>query len=152
MAVSGIMQRFKGKVQAAVLYLGAGGIVDAASGIGAKAQLALKTALPVTAVANTDFSLSLPPGAIVLSANVYTTTAYTGATVALQLGSTLGAADVVAATNIKATGFVLLVVAAGAPAAIASLGAAPNLFVRIIQTATFTAVGNGTLVIEYMMP
>lgn len=149
---TGIMQRWKGKVMAQVLLLGSGGIVDAASGIGAKGQLALKTALPVTAVANTDFSLSLPPGAIILSANVYTTTAYTGATATLQLGSTLGASDVVAATNIKAAGFVLLVIAAGAPVAIANLGAAPNLFARIVQTATFTAVGNGTLVVEYMMP
>ena len=45
MAVSGIMQRFKGKIVAAVLYLGSGGIVDAASGVGGKAQAAFRSIL-----------------------------------------------------------------------------------------------------------
>ena len=148
---TGFVQRWKGKVMAAVLYLGSGGIVDAASGVAGKAQLANRTAITVTAVANTDFSISLPPGAVILSANFYTTTAFTGATVTAQLGSTLGTADIVAATNVKAAGFVLLAIAAGAPAAIGGLGAPPNVFCRIVQT-TPTAVGAGTLVIEYMNP
>jgi hypothetical protein len=145
---TGFVQRWKGKVMAAALYLGPGGIVDAASGIGGKVQLANKTAITVTAVANTDFSISLPPGATILSANFYTTTAFTGTTVTAQLGSTLGALDIVAATNIKAAGYVLLVLAATAPASIASEGTAPNVFCRVIQTGP-TAVGAGLLVIEY---
>lgn len=152
MAVTGIMQRFKGKVQAAVLYLGAGGIVDAASGIAGKAQLASKTAMTVTAVANTDFSLSLPPGAAILSANFYTTTAFTGTTVTIQLGSTLGGVDYVAATNIKPAGVVALALSTTAPASIGNLSATlPNVFARIVQTGP-TAVGAGSLVIEYVMP
>lgn len=152
MAVTGIMQRFKGKVMASVLYLGAGGIVDAASGVAGKALAASRTIITVTAVANTDFSLSLPPGAQVTSAKFFTTTAFTGATATLQLGSTLGATDIVAATDVHALGYVTLAIAAGAPAAIAALGAAPNVFARLVQTATFTAVGKGTLIIEYVMP
>ena len=54
MAVTGIMQRFKGKIQAALLILGPGGIVDAASNIAGKAQLAARQVITVTAVANTE--------------------------------------------------------------------------------------------------
>lgn len=151
MAVTGIMQRWKGKVMAAVLYLGAGGIVDSASGIAGKAQLASKTAVTVTAVANTDIPISLPPGALILAANFYTTTAFTGTTVTAALGSTTGATDIVAATDVKARGFVLLAIAQTAPNAIANLGAAPNLFLRIAQTGA-TAVGVGVLTVEYVMP
>ena len=146
---TGFVTRIKGKAMAAALWIGSGGIVDAASGIGGKAQLASRTAITVTAVANTDFSISLPPGAAILSANFYTTVAYTGATVTAQLGSTVGASDIVAATNVKAIGFYLLTLAAGA--VVGNLGAAPNVFCRIVQT-TPTAVGTGQLVIEYMNP
>lgn len=149
MAVTGFVSRWKGKIMAAVLYLGPGGIVDASSGIAGKAQVASKTAMPVAATANNDFSISLPPGAAILSANFYTTVAYTGATATVQLGSSAGASDFVAATNIKSLGFVLLTLAAGA--AIGNLPATPNVFARIVQT-TPTAVGNGFLVIEYLMP
>jgi hypothetical protein len=140
--------RTKGKVMAAVLWLGSGGVVDAASGIGGKVQAASKTAITVAAVATTDFSISVPPGVSILSANFYTTTAFTGTTVVARLGSTLGTQDIVADTNVKAAGFVLLAIAATAPASIASEGTVPNIFCRITQTGA-TAVGVGLLVIEY---
>lgn len=145
-------QIWRGKVFARLLAIGSGGVVDASSGLGGKGMLASRTIITVTAVANTDFSLSLPPGAQVLSAKNITTTAFTGATATLQLGSTLGASDIVAATDVKAAGYYTLAIAANAPAAIAALGAAPNVFARLVQTATFTAVGKSTLVIEFVMP
>jgi hypothetical protein len=144
-------QIWRGKVFARFLAIGSGGIVDASSGLGGRGILASRTLMTVTAVANTDFSLSLPPGAQVLSSKVFTTTAFTGTTVTAQLGSTLGASDIVPATNIKAAGYVTLAIAANAPAAIAALGAAPNVFARIVQTGA-TAVGAATLVIEFVMP
>jgi hypothetical protein len=144
-------QIWRGKVFARFLAIGSGGIVDASSGLGGRGILASRTLMTVTAVANTDFSLSLPPGAQVLSSKVFTTTAFTGTTVTAQLGSTLGASDIVPATNIKAAGYVTLAIAANAPAAIAALGAVPNVFARIVQTGA-TAVGAATLVIEFAMP
>ena len=146
---TGFVTRFKGKIMAAVIYLGAGGIVDAASGIAGKAQLASRTPITVTAVANTDFPISLPPGATILSANFYTSVAFTGTTVTAQLGSTLGASDIVAPVSVKTAGYVLFTLVA--TALIGALGPAPNVFCRIVQTGP-TAVGAGTLVIEYVMP
>jgi hypothetical protein len=100
--------------------------------------------MPVTAVANTEFTLTLPPCTIVRAQTV-TTTAYTGNTVTAQLGTTLGGVDIVAATTIKAAGiFAHTVVAAGAKFA------GGTVFVRVAQTATLTAVGLGTLSVEYV--
>ena len=136
--------------QAGKLILGAGGIVDAASGIAGRSDYVLKLSLPVTAVTNTDYTLSLPAGATFLSATVYTTTAYTGTTGNISLGSAAGGAQYVAATDIKAIGIVQLVLVNAAAADLLSMPAvSPNLFVRIAQSTTPTAVGAGVLVVKY---
>lgn len=99
--------------------------------------------LPVTAVASTEFTMTLPPCTI-FRATTVTTTAYTGATVTIQLGTTLGGVDIVAATTIKAQGlFAHTVVAAGAKFA------GGTVFIRAAQT-TPTAVGLGVLAVEYV--
>lgn len=151
---SGFVQRFKGKIVAQVLHLGAGGIVDAASGIAGKANVTQRIALPVTAVANTDFTISLPPGAVVMSARVYTTTAYGAATDAtIQLGSAAGGSQYVAAASIKAVGVAALTLVNAAAAGLASFpSGSPNLFARIVQTGAASATGAATLVVEYSAP
>lgn len=104
--------------------------------------------LPVTAVANTDLTLYLPKCQI-LSFQENTRVAYTGATVALSIGNTVGGAQMVSAADIKALGVrnPLTVVAAGAPLLYAWPGG--DLNIRIAQ-GTPTAVGNGTLFVEYL--
>lgn len=111
--------------------------------------------LPVTAVTNTDLTMSLPTGAIITSMQVYTTTAYTGNTgnVTLQIGSASGGAQYVAATRIDAIGVVTLTPVNAQAASLLSLPAGtPNVFVRIVQAASATAVGAGKLVITYIVP
>jgi hypothetical protein len=71
-------------------------------------MLSQRLNLPVTAIANTDFTMSIPPGCTLLSAVVYTSVAYTGATVTIQLGSSAGDSSYVAAISIKAVGMVPL--------------------------------------------
>lgn len=140
MATSGVMQLFKGKVVAKNFLAG---------GLGGGSRLAL----PVTATANTDFTLSIPPGATIASMTVYTTTAYGAATDAtIQIGSAAAGSQYVAATSIKAAGVVTLAAAATSAAAAALLAApnaSPNIFVRIVQTGAASATGAATLVIDY---
>jgi len=129
--------------------LGTGGIIDAASGIAGGPVVVQKIALPVGANANTDIPpISVPAGKTLLRASVYTSTAYTGATVTIQIGTSAGDASYVAAATIAAIGVHSLALVAAAAAALAALPATPNLFVRIVQT-TPTAVGAATLVLEY---
>lgn len=149
-----IMQRFKGRISAASFSLLKGGLSDGSSGGSSSLQGAIRIPLAVTAVATTSFPIALPVGATILSAQVITSVAYTGATVTFALGSTAGAVDLIAATTIKAIGyFPLTLITAGAPGVI--LGNAPalvagfNFFGTVTQTATFTAVGTAALVIEY---
>lgn len=147
---SGFVQRFKGKIKAEVLWLGGGGIVDAKSGIAAQPVSVQKLALPVTAVANTDFVVSAPAGKTLLRATVYTETAYTAVTDAkIEIGVSAGDASYVAATSIKAVGIVPLTLVGAEAAPLASLPAPPNLFVRVVQSGGSTAVGNAILVLEY---
>lgn len=151
---TGFVQRWKGKIVGSQLWLPKGGFYDAASGVAGSLQGALRVALPVTAVATTDYHFALPVGATMLSAQVYTSVAYTGTTVLVSIGATDGGQDYVAQTTIKTVGFFSLsFVAAGAP----GLAFAPALTVgtpswnfsaRITQTGA-TAVGTGVLVIEY---
>lgn len=151
---TGFVQRFKGKIKAHVLYMGSGGIVDSASGIAGKARLSIRVPIAVTATANTDIAaISLPAGATLVAATVYTGTAFLAATDAkIEIGVSAGDASYVALTSIKAIGIVALTLVAAAAAALASLPAVPNIFVRIVQTGTTSATGAATLVLEYVMP
>src|ERR1043165_9081387 len=79
--------------------------------------------LPVTATANTDFTLSAPAGAINVSYTVLTTPAYGAATDAqISIGSTAGGVDYVAATTIKAIGRYALTPVAAAAATHLNIG------------------------------
>ena len=151
---TGFVTRIKGKIKAHTLYMGAGGIADDKSGIPGKAVLSLRVPLAVTAVANTDIApISLPPGATLLHATVMTTTAFLAATDAkIEIGSSAGDASYVAQTSIKALGMASLTLVNAAAATLASRGATPNLYVRIVQTGTASATGAATLVLEYVMP
>lgn len=102
-------------------------------------------ALTPTAAANTDLTLAMPAGYGLLRITFYTTTAYTGSTVTAQVGTAAGGTQVVAATNIKAAGVVSAVIAIANPLAMTD----QTLFVRIVQTGA-TAVGAGTMVVEYL--
>lgn len=150
MVQTGIMQRWQGKVKAAALILGAGGIINAASGIAGKTVVAQRLAMTVTATANTDFTMSLPTGATLLRATVYTGTAFLAATDAkVSIGVSAGDQTYVAQATIKALGVYALTLVAAASAALLSLPAPVNLFVRITQTGTTSATGAATLVVEY---
>jgi hypothetical protein len=150
---TGFQERVKGKIAAAAIWLGSGGIVDKTTGIAGKVQSVVRLALPVTAVANTDFTLSIPPGATIAALTVYTTTAYTASTDAqVSIGNAAGGAQYVAAVSVKAIGvYGLTFVGTAAAAFLAAPAGSPNLFVRIAQTGTATAVGAATLVVEYSM-
>lgn len=147
---SGFLQRFQGKVKIGALWLGAVGIIDAASGIAAQPVVVQKIALPVTATANTDFTVSAPAGRSLLRATVYTTTGYGAVTDAkIEIGISAGDASYVAQASIKAVGIVALSLVGAAAAALRTLPATPNLFVRVVQTGTTSATGAATLVLEY---
>lgn len=154
---SGFSIRSKGKIQASELWLGTGGIsgtggiVDSVSGIAAFPVVSQSINLPVTAATNTDFSTSVPAGTSIVRLTVYTTTAYGASTDAkIQLGSTLGGVDYVAAVTIKALGIhALTLVAAGLANLMNMPSGSPNLFARIVQTGTLSATGAATLVVEY---
>jgi hypothetical protein len=115
-------------------------------------QCSVALSLVPTAAATTALALNLPTGATLLAANVYTTTAYTGTTVTVQAGSTVGAADYFAASaSIKSLGVVSNLTFATNVAGILSLPAGtPNFFVTITQTGP-TNVGAGQLVVEYVL-
>jgi hypothetical protein len=147
---SGFLQRFSGKVKIGELFLGSGGIWDSASGIPGKNDFIQRLSLPVTAITNTDYTLSVPTGATIVTAAVYTTTAYTGTTANISIGSAAGGAQYVAATSIASIGIVQLALVNAAAAALVSMPAGtPNLFIRIAQSTTPTAVGAAMLVVDY---
>lgn len=103
--------------------------------------------LTVTATANTDFVVVTPRGKIT-TLLVLTGTAFGAATDAtIQVGSTAGASDYVAAQTIKAAGKVSLTFA---PALLAfpTLADTQNLYVRIVQTGAASATGAANLVVE----
>lgn len=117
------------------------------------ARLGAAAAMPVLggritltplAQANTDFTLAIPTGITVLRATTITTTAYTGTTVTLQLGSTAGGTELVAAVSVKAAG----TVAHTLVAPVVGFGTG-TLFARLVQTGA-TNVGAGVCVIEYL--
>ena len=148
---SGMLQRFSGKVKIGQLFLGSSGIYDSASGIAGKTDYYQRLSLPVTAVTNTDFTMSLPTGCTIASIVVYTTTAYTGTTANLTIGSAAAGAQYVAATDIHAVGIVTCTfVAAGTAGLLLLPAGTPNLFLRIAQSTTPTAVGAAMVVVNYI--
>jgi hypothetical protein len=92
----------------------------------------------------------------------------TGATATIAVGSTVGGGEYVAATTVKAAGTFAHTLVSGAlgsfgtagsglmntatDATVSALAGVPTtpLYVRITQTATTTAVGTATLVVQYV--
>lgn len=103
--------------------------------------------LPVTAVANTDLTIPVPAGHI-LRISQRTTTAYTGATVTVQVGTTVGGAEIVAAVDIKGKAVRQLTLVDANNDTFTPF-AGGTVYVRIVQT-TPTAVGAGQLIIEFV--
>lgn len=133
------------------MTLGASGVTDLVSGIAGKTDGFQRLSLPVTAVTNTDYTLSVPPGSTIISVVVYTTTAYTGTTGNISIGSAAAGAQYVAATDIKGIGLHALTLVDAAAASLLSMPAgSPNLFIRIAQSTTPTAVGAAILVVNYV--
>ncbi len=124
-----------------------GPLVVTGDGVSTQPVEVLVVPLAVTAVANTDLSFVLPPCRI-LRMTERTNVAFTGNTVTIQAGSTAGGVDYVAAVDVKAVGTrALTLVAAGSAALDAVAGG--TVHARIVQTATFTAVGSGVLLVEF---
>lgn len=152
---SGFMQRWKGKIIAQQLWIGSGGVIDSPSGVAGKTDYVQRLSLPVTATANTDFTMAVPTGATVLTIGVYTTTTYTAGTdCTIQIGNAAGGSQYVAATTIAAVAVKQLTLVNAAAAALLSMPAATgtppaNIFIRLVQTGTATAVGAATLVLDY---
>ncbi len=101
--------------------------------------------LAALAAANTDLTVAVPNPATILRAGIFTTAAYTGATVTLQLGITVGGAELMAAASIKAQGNVFATLVAPVQSGFAG----GTVFARVVQT-TPTNVGTGVLILEYL--
>lgn len=100
-----------------------------------------------TAAASTDLTVVVPAGHL-LRISERTTVAFTGTTVTVQVGTTLGGVDIVAATDIKAIASRALTLVDASTPGFTPLPAG-TLYVRIAQTGQ-TAVGAGVLVFELM--
>jgi hypothetical protein len=134
-------------------------------------SVALTVALPVTVAAalTTDVGpIYIPANSTVTAIQVFTGTAFTGATVTISAGSALGGAQYVSVNDIKAAGAVtctlvgsglgtvgsagsgLMNTAANTTATAANDGIPTSaIFFRVTQTATTTAVGAATVVVTY---
>ena len=112
-------------------------------------EVAYLLAMPVTAITNTEFTITVPAGYI-LEIYQRTKTAYTGGTVNLTIGTALGGAQVVAAVNVAAKAFRRLTLV-DASADILSPFAGGTLYVRLNQSAP-AAVGDGVIFIKLQQP
>jgi hypothetical protein len=146
---TGFVQRFKGRIKAEQLWIGSGGFYDAVSGIKGITDYIIKVPLPVTAVATTAFTVSLPPGGTLLDASVFTSVAFTGATVTIALGVAASDTTIVNATTIKALGnYQLTLLQPGAAAPAVMPATSPNLWITVTQ-GTPTNVGTAFLQLNY---
>ena len=132
-------------------------------------QLAETLSIQAVAALTTDYGpLYIPANSTVTSMTTFTGTAFTGATATITVGSTLGGAEYVASTTVKANAafaHTLVVTALGslgtagsglmntaADSTVSDLAGVPTtpIYVRITQTATTTAVGTATFVVQYV--
>lgn len=113
--------------------------------------------LAVTATANTDFAFNIPAGARNVTFRTKTTTAFGAATDAqIEIGKTVGGAEYVASTTIKALGdFSHALVGTN----IADLDTVPGssgfttaFTARVVQSGTASATGAANLYVSYSMP
>lgn len=114
-------------------------------------RVTVSQTMTVTATASTDFSFTIPQGALITGIDFYTSTTFTGATVTAAVGSAQGGAQYVAAVSIVSQGKVAATfVGTGIPNLINMPAGTNNLWIRIAQT-TPTAVGSALAVVSYSM-
>lgn len=114
-------------------------------------------ALSVTAVANTDFTFTLPAGARDVSFTTTTITAFGAVTDAqLSIGKTVGGAEYVAAVSIKAAGKVTHTLVGTAIGELDTVTGQPGtqttFNARIAQSGGNSATGAATLNVSYSLP
>lgn len=107
---------------------------------------AASIALTPTAAASTEFTVVVPKCRI-LRVTTGTDTAFTGATVTAQVGTTLGGAQIVAAVDVKPAATVNHTLVAATLDD--TLAEGTTLYVRLAQT-TPTAVGDAVMTIEFV--
>ena len=107
--------------------------------------------IQAVAQANTDFTVALPLGARIVGIKHLTTTAYTGATATIQVGTSAGGTQIAAAQDIKASADTRIPLAAGAAAPLTGTSAGGSVvYIRLVQ-GTPTAIGTGVVMIDYLM-
>lgn len=121
--------------------------IDGQASLTPGSMAARALSLVPTANANTDLTVTLPAGYL-LRISERTTLAYTGTTVTVQIGTTVGGVDIVAATDIKAIASRALTLVDASTASFTPLSGG-TLYVRIAQTGQ-TAVGAGQLIFELL--
>ena len=130
-----------------------GGFTGPVTGSGVPAFIVgeIRVPITVTAATTTDFTVTVPAGAFLQSASTYTTTAFGAVTDAtISIGTTVGGAEVVAATTVKAAGLKNHTLLDSAVATLTSLPT--TLRVRITQSGGNSAVGAATLCLRLSMP
>jgi hypothetical protein len=98
------------------------------------------------AATDTRFTLAMPAQYGALRITFYTTTAFTGTTANITVGTTLDGTEVLGVTNIKSAGVASGTIVIANPTNMT----ATTLFIRLAQSTTPTAVGAAQMVIEYL--
>lgn len=133
-----------------------GSVVIGATG-GAHALVGSASSVTVTATANTDFIMAVPPGSTIVGASAITTTTFGAATDAkIQLGSSVGGSDYVAGTTVSLQGAHALTLLGGAQSGnlinMPTLTGGANIFGRLVQTGTASSIGGSTIVVTAISP
>lgn len=124
------------------------------NGGGTAHGLTAQLRVPVQAVsaAATPFTIPVPVGATVNLTQFATLTAFTGTTVSGEIGSASADASYVAATSVKNGGIVTLAPVASTAAAAALTNTTSGGLIFTLAQGTPTAVGSGTLIVNYTVP
>lgn len=127
-------------------------LARAAGAAGALSRSAIEQTITVTAVTNTDFIIPVPKGARIIAIHTVTDTAFTAVTDAqASYGKTVGGAEYVAATTVKAVGIKKHTLVDAAAADYQGLPQ-DGINGRIAQSGGSTAVGSAKVYVEYAMP
>ena len=115
-------------------------------------RASLESVLTVPSQANTDFIVPVPKGARNVNFRVITDTAFGAATdCQISIGKTVGGAEYVAATTVKAVGVYALTNVNAQAADYESLPQ-DGINVRLVQSGAASATGQAKLYVDYSMP
>lgn len=127
--------------------------------MGDPVQITRLVTIQAVAAATADTAVALPLGARIVAISVLQNVAPTGATDTMAVGTTVGGADLAAAQDVKTTIKTVLqpalnaarpLLVANFASVVASSAGGSIVNIRVAQ-GTPTAVGNWTVVIEYVM-